>query len=771
MSSKVDKKLTRQAHQLPPEFYSSQVDALFSEAGTLVLGATAACAAVLVVAVTTSSWLIASIGGLLALLSTGRFWMLKRYVRLPAQVKTPCELRRWETFYDIGAAMHVGLLGAFCLLTFWTTTDDFARLMSFATILSYMVGIPGRNFASAAGVNIQVLCGALPLLSAMAVGGARYWILNTLVLLPLFLALRGIASRLRAIFVQAITKASDFSLVASRFDTALNNMPHGLAMVDSLGTVVVTNAKLIELLLLDGGKDYVGSPFATLLGGADLDDDLDRRLWDFQTQLANPPTEVISLEMRNGVSLEFAFQPMSNGGAVIVVQDVSERKRQEARINQLALFDDLTKLGNRSHFRSYMEAVLNPTSEQPQRFALMFIDLDQFKQVNDSLGHPSGDLLLRDVADRLRNLTDPGDTIARFGGDEFVVLHAIGGGRRSAEQLATDLIAELSKPYDLNGHSVVVGASIGIALIPEHGADPDQLFKEADMALYSAKAAGRGLFRIFEAQMDVQARKRMELEFDLHQALKNGEFEVHYQPIYSFKKRGFSVCEALVRWRHPRRGLVSPAEFIPVAEEMGLIVPIGDWVLRQACLECATWPADVNVAVNISSVQFRSGDLLPSVCAALAGAELAPERLELELTESVLLNDVNVTTVVMEQLHQLRVRISLDDFGTGYSSLSYLHTLPLNKVKIDRSFLAGLGTSEKTLLMLRGVARLSTELGLTVVVEGIETDDQLAMISHDTHVDEVQGYLFSRPLPSRELQALLQRKDNVRSRTQAAQAA
>jgi len=257
--------------------------------------------------------------------------------------------------------------------------------------------------------------------------------------------------------------------------------------------------------------------------------------------------------------------------------------------------------------------------------------------------------------------------------------------------------------------------------------------------------------------MDVQARNRSELEFDLHNALRNGQFEVYYQPIYSLKSRRYSVCEALVRWRHPKRGLVSPAEFIPVAEEMGLIVAIGEWVLRQACNECVKWPSDINVAVNISSLQFRSGDLVPSVCGALADSGLAPERLEPELTESVLLHDMAFTGIAMEQLRGLRVRISLDDFGTGYSSLSYLHKLPLNKVKIDRSFLAGLGTSEKTLLMLRGVARLSTELGLTVVVEGIETEEQLQLIARDADIDEVQGFLFSRPIPARDLLAVLVR--------------
>jgi diguanylate cyclase (GGDEF)-like protein len=386
---------------------------------------------------------------------------------------------------------------------------------------------------------------------------------------------------------------------------------------------------------------------------------------------------------------------------------------------------------------------------------VLCIDLDQFKEVNDTLGHPVGDRLLCAVADRLRGAVRDTDVVARLGGDEFVILQSLVRSPDDVAALARRTIELLGRPYDIEGHRLLIGASIGAALAPRDGKSADDLLKNADMALYQAKADGRGTWRLFEPEMDRKAQARRSLEMDLRQAVAGGGFQLHYQPLFNLRTNRISTCEALLRWPHPERGMVSPAEFIPVAEEMGLIVEIGNWVLGEACREALHWPSDIRVAVNLSPIQFWRGDVVAAVRRALAASKLPASRLEVEITESVLLQDLQATRVAIHQLRELGIRIALDDFGTGYSSLSYLHSFPFDKVKIDRSFLCGLGTDERTAKLLCGVARLSADLGMSVTVEGVETAEQLALIAAERSIEEAQGYYFSRPRPAGELRDVI----------------
>jgi len=386
----------------------------------------------------------------------------------------------------------------------------------------------------------------------------------------------------------------------------------------------------------------------------------------------------------------------------------------------------------------------------------MFVDLDHFKQINDTLGHAVGDHLLCAVADRLRGIVRESDVIARFGGDEFIVLQSPIRKPEEASTLARRIIEAVSEPYRIDGHRLVIAASIGVAVASAAAVTADVLLQNADMALYRAKFDGRGTWRFFEPDMEVKARARRKLETDLRNALANDDFEIYYQPLYNLKTHAISTCEALLRWPHAERGMISPAEFIPVAEEMGLIVDIGRWVLQRACRECTRWPNQIRVAVNLSPIQFGRGDVVADIHEALTISGLPANRLEVEITESVLLLDTEATRAALLRLRQDGVRISLDDFGTGYSSLSYLHSLPLHKVKIDRSFLQGLGTDDRSWTLLHGVAQLSAQLGLSVVIEGVETEEQLAVIAAEQSVDEVQGFLLSMPIPGRQLRALLE---------------
>src|SRR6202166_3454934 len=405
-----------------------------------------------------------------------------------------------------------------------------------------------------------------------------------------------------------------------------------------------------------------------------------------------------------GRSLSWTFQPMAGGGAVVLVEDITERRNAEARISHLARYDELTALPNRLNFRDEIERLLAISHSAERLSALLFVDLDQFKQVNDTLGHPCGDQLLCAVADRLRAMLRPEDFVARFGGDEFVVFQQNIKSNEEAAGLARRIVDQLSERYKIDNHLVEIGASVGIAMTSP-GTSADTLLKNADMALYRAKADGRGTFCFFREEMAQTVESRRILELDLRKALANEEFELFYQPLVNLGSGKISTCEALLRWNHPLRGTVSPIDIIPVAEDMGMIVDLGRWILRKACLECMQWPEAVSVAVNFSPQQFHQRDLLSEVRYALDVSGMPPQRLEIEITESSLLRNTQHTHELLAQLRELGVRISLDDFGTGYSSLSYLHNFPLQKVKIDRSFLEGI-TTDRPLTLLRGVARI-----------------------------------------------------------------
>jgi len=742
---------------VPAEIYIPFVDALHADVPTLFLGSAAASLAAVLTAWKTGEVTIYACGVALMAVAGLRALATRAYARARPNLKDVDAFRRWEHRYIFGAAVYAALLGCWTFLTFYLTDDPFSRLFSFAVTLAYMVGTPGRNFASGRLVTAQIVGEGIPLSAALFYTGGFYYAVFGLVLLPFFVALTMIAGRLRRTLLDAVNANREMALLAQRFDTALNNMPHGLAMFDSDQRLLVTNKRLIQLLGLPQ-QERKGASVTELVrdcvaAGTVLRSVGHQFSEDMESRLAGGRSDSFNMQKQDGRTLNLTFQPMENGGSVVLIEDVTERRAAEARINHLARYDSLTGLPNRMFMREQMDKALAAAGKRI--CSILFVDLDQFKQVNDTLGHPRGDILLRAVADRLRRVVREADIIARFGGDEFVVLQSSIDGVEDAASLAHRIITSLSQTYEVDGHQVVIGASIGIAMSPQDGTGVDHLLKIADMALYWAKADQRGTWRFFEPEMDVRAHARRSLELDLRHALTNGTFQVYYQPLFNIATKKISTCEALLRWPHPSRGMISPAEFIPVAEEMGLIVELGSWVLREACRTCATWPSDVRVAVNLSANQFRRGDVAATIREAVEAADLDPGRLEIEITESVMFQDTRATRQILSQIRDFGVRISLDDFGTGYSSLSYLHSLPLNKVKIDRSFLEGLALGDRSLVLLRGIAKLSADLGLSVVVEGIETVDQLALVAAEGNVTEAQGFLFSPAIPARQIETLL----------------
>jgi diguanylate cyclase (GGDEF)-like protein len=441
-------------------------------------------------------------------------------------------------------------------------------------------------------------------------------------------------------------------------------------------------------------------------------------------------------------------------GYLVAAVDITERRKAEARIAHMAHHDGLTNLPNRDFYQNRLRQALERARPGNRRVAVLCLDLDLFKNVNDSFGHPMGDRLLKSVAERLRVEIRGDNVVARLGGDEFAVVLATDVSPNEASDFADRLIRVLSAGYDIDGTEVVIGASIGIALSPGDGTTAEELMRNADMALYRAKEDGGGVHRFFEREMDRQAQRRRDMELDLRRAFANGEFELHYQPLVDIVADRISGFESLLRWCHPEKGMISPAEFIPVAEDIGLIVALGEWVLREACTEAAKWPSDVKVAVNLSSVQFRSRNLVQAVISALAHSGLSPRRLELEITESVFLAETETNLAILHQLRELGVSISMDDFGTGYSSLSYLRSFPFDKIKIDRSFVKDLARRSDCVAIVRAISGLGRSLNITTTAEGVETTDQLDWLRAEG-CNEVQGFLFSAARPAGEIDALL----------------
>jgi len=459
------------------------------------------------------------------------------------------------------------------------------------------------------------------------------------------------------------------------------------------------------------------------------------------------------VETADGREILVINRSMPGGGWVVTHEDITEQRAAEAKIFHMAHYDALTNLPNRVLFRRQLVDRL-AHAERDRKFAVLCLDLDRFKSVNDTLGHTLGDQLLKQVAERLQACLGEQDIIARLGGDEFAIIQREIEEPTDTTALAASLIEAIGHPFDLGGNQVVVGLSVGIAIAPTDAREPDALLMNADMALYRAKADGRATYRFFEPEMDALMQSRRALELDLRKAVTNGEFTLHYQPLVGLKHDAICGFEALIRWNHPQRGMISPLDFIPLAEETALILPIGEWVMRQACADAAKWPGDISVAVNLSAVQFKTPNLSQIVVSALAQSGLAHGRLELEITESVLLANTESTYATLHQLRELGVRVSMDDFGTGYSSLSYLRSFPFDKIKIDRSFVHDLSSNPDSVAIIRAITGLGASLGMATTAEGIETGEELECLRREG-CTEAQGYYFSRPVPASDVYKLL----------------
>ncbi len=565
------------------------------------------------------------------------------------------------------------------------------------------------------------------------------------------------------------------SCAASHLHAALHGLPLGLLTFDRTLEVVFANTALAETLeVRPAAMEHAVTVLDLLEDSAALDETAVQRLHAiFLAAIDDTAAHRSTFSVPAGPAPRiFALHvaPLGDGHWMATVEEVTAWHVARTNAIELAMRDPLTDLPNRQLFVERVtarlaelalaelvpgDAVDGEAAQHATNSAVLLIDLDRFKAVNDTLGHPIGDALLRLVGKRLHSVLRDQDVVARLGGDEFALLISPAAGPDRMAQLAKRIVDVLGRPYLIEGHLVNVGASVGVALAPQDGATHDLLLRNADLALYHAKKSGRSTFSLFEREMDTRALARRTLEIDLRKALSLGEFELHYQPQIDLESDSVVGFEALLRWRHPEHGLVSPVDFIPVAEEIGLIVPLGEWVLREACREAMHWPEGVSVAVNVSPHQFEDTTRLVAVIArSLAASGLPGARLEIEITESVLLRNEGAVLAALHQVRAMGIRVAMDDFGTGYSSLSQLHSFPFDKIKIDRSFVKDRGDTTGQNAIIRAITALGVSLGMSTIAEGVETSEQLDRIRTEG-CTSVQGYLYSRPVPVEEISELI----------------
>ncbi len=553
-------------------------------------------------------------------------------------------------------------------------------------------------------------------------------------------------------------KKAELQATNLRLDAALANMSQGLCLFDREGRLQVVNRRFCEIFNLSPEIVQPGLTFNDMLTlsiaagnheGRSLEDIIAHRKAAVGLRSGS-----FFKELSRGRVVSVNQQMTRDGGWVMTYDDVTEQRKAESRIAYMARHDSLTNLPNRSLFQERIEQAVAQAG-RGQGFAVLCIDLDNFKPVNDTLGHPIGDKLLKVVAERLSACVREVDTVARLGGDEFAIVQGNVKFPEDAAMLARRIVKTIGDTYEIDGQTLTIGCSVGVSVAPGDGSSSEKLLKNADIALYRAKSDGRGTWRFFEPEMDARLQARRSLEFDLRDALAKNQFEAYYQPIFDVGKDRFGGCEALVRWNHPEKGMIPPDQFISIAEEIGVIGQLGEWMLRAACMEASRWPSGMKVAVNVSPVQFRNPQLVQSVRNALAASALPAQRLELEITESVLLANSAATIATLHELRAIGVRVALDDFGTGYSSLSYLRSFPFDKIKIDRSFVRDLTAADGSRLIVRAIINLSKNLGMVTTAEGVETEDQLAQLRIEG-CDEIQGYLFSRPVQADELPELFE---------------
>ncbi len=755
---------------LPIEVEFALLDTLHSSLKSLLIGHLSATAALAVAGFVGHNLQLLGLAALILAATVVRFTATFFYRRL--RFKNDREtLEKWKARTAAATSIFAASLGVGGFIGVHMIGDAALNTLLVAIIVGYAVTSASRNAGFPVCALIQILLATLPLSAAMILHGGAIDLTIGLLTAGYILALRELSMSIYSTLLNALmfgrekqtlaeekqTLVEEVSEQAAKFDTALSNMPHGLAMFDARERLVICNKRFAEFFRLDDESGAKGaSPTQIILSAARSglieSNKVDAVAAQFAAHIKARVHDDMNLQLADGRGFELSFQSMARGGSVVIVDDVTQRQAQDAKIAHMARFDRLTNLPNRAQFEEKFDEAWAQSRRTGHPFAVVCIDLDHFKEVNDTLTHIVGDLLLVAVAERMRGAVRASDHLARFGGDEFMLILANLDASTASDDVAVAIqhLSEIvSAPYEIDSHKIVIGMSAGVALAPADGRSRDELFRAADLALYKTKHQSRGGCSFFEASLDASAQERRQNILDMRAGIAQGQFHIEYQPIIDLTTGQIASCEALMRWDHPTRKM-SPDKFIPVAEDTGMIVELGQWALYKACRDAAAWPEQVSVAVNLSPVQFKRENLVETIAAALRATGLDPRRLELEITESLLISGDEMTKKIVDGIIGLGCSLSLDDFGTGYSTFGYLTRYPFKKVKLDKGFIDHIETRPDHRAILKAVCQMAQEMSMSLVAEGVENLSQIEILDTE-HVRYAQGWYFSKSLANAEI--------------------
>lgn len=747
------------AHKiLPPVDYVSMIRSLYADRRTMLLGAFGSALAAAVAALEANAPILGVIAVLFIITGLVRNADMRAFDRVTLADEDVETAQHWEKRATVGAAAIALLYGVWCIISFWIVDDAFAELTAAAVSVSVLVGPAQRNFAIDRLMTTQILLIAGPLVLGLLLVGNVYYALLTLLLLPFFISLRTIAGNSRTILLRAVHGRIEAAALANQLDAALDTLEHGLMMIDRNGIIEVVNAHALDAFEMDYPDAWLGRPFNVLC------DEMERTGHMSASERARIAALIDAGSTGKVVLLIAASErhyevtvSSRDDKTVLLFENISARVVAEERISYMARYDALTGLPNRGHFADLVNEAIRARrrSGLAGHTALFVIDLDDFKHVNDTMGHLAGDHLLVEMGKRLKEALGPDAICARLGGDEFVAFYASTESADTVKGHADNLLASMLAGFSIPGRRIDMSISAGAVVTDDMSLGLEDLMIRADLALYEAKSSGKSQVVYFHDRMDTEYQLRQQLKQDLRVAIDDKTLRLVYQPVVDPRKNRIVGCEALVRWDHPRLGQISPAVFIPIAEETGLVTDLTHLVLSMATRDCMAWPSDMTVAVNISARDFRACNVENMVAEVLEASGLPASRLEVEVTETAVIEEPEAAGVALQMLFAMGVGIALDDFGTGYSSLSYLRSMPFTKLKIDRSFVVDIETDEEAMRLLANVAQLGKDLSLTTTVEGVETSGQLDLIIGQTGVDLVQGFLYGPALSQDAVSRLL----------------
>ncbi|MFN3717628.1 MAG: putative bifunctional diguanylate cyclase/phosphodiesterase [Rhizobium rhizophilum] len=745
---------------VPTDVYLSFVSSLFGNRFTLFTGMFVHILTFITVFVQTGAAFYLLLCGCFVLIFAFRLHSFFVFDREDKATLSRAQIAAWERRYVLGGASTMTILGIGSGHAMLAFQDTFAELACISVAMATMVSIVGRNYGSRLAVDLQTLACCAPMVIGSLLSQDVYKSLLSLLLIPFWLTTRAMANGVRDFLYENVIASREMAKIADRFDTALSNMTHGLLMLDPDNRIEVVNRKACELLNLGDRRRLTGCDLDVVLRygvrHTFIDGTMPSLLQKQLSQLTQGISNRAVMHFSEDLVLEFSARRRDEGGVVLIFEDVTARVRADRKILHMARYDSLTGLPQRAYFNDIVRERLEQADAVGRTIGLMILDVADFKHVNDLKGHLAGDRLLSAIATRLTELAAGKAVVGRLVGDHFILFFPNVEQAGDLGDEMRQLHAAACNRYKVDGAQISVVFSAGGVLLDSAEPKMEEWPVKLDIALFESKARSRGQFTLFEEEMDARHLERQRLKADLRAAVDDHGITVVYQPMFTPDGHGLVCCEALARWHHAEKGAIAPNIFIQIAEEMGIVSSITQQVLRKACIDCRSWPETIGVSVNLSVHDLRHEDLSDTVEAILAETGLAPRRLHLEVTESSLIEELSEARAVLDRLRSLGITISIDDFGTGFSSLSYLDTLPVDVVKIDRSFVRNIGEDPRRLKLLRGIVALTRGLDIGIVIEGVETGEQLALIRKHNCADLIQGYVFSMPIAAQAVEALAQ---------------